>query len=107
MAQNFTEAVQTALEDAFRIAQERNNTEVTENHLLLSFLEDPSGYFTSILQNLGTDPTKLGEEDLRNLEKLATFSGGQQQPPSAGRSLQSRIADAQSIAKSWNDTFTG
>lgn len=102
----FTDSVTEALQSAFAEAQRRNQTEVTENHLLWAFLQDPQGYFNSILSNLGTKPQTLLREVEHNLEHLPTFSGSSAQPPNAARSLQSRIADAQNIAKSWNDSYT-
>ena len=105
MAQNFTEAAQNAIQEAFRDAQDRKNTEVTENHLLLAFLSDPQGYFISVLSNLKANSEKLIQDLEENLSRLATFSGPSQEPPAAGRSFISRIADAESIAKKWNDSF--
>lgn len=103
----FTDSVTTALQAAFAEAQRRNQTEVTENHLLWAFMQDPQGYINSILSNLGTKPQSLLREVEHNLEHLATFSGaGGAQPPAASRTLQSRIADAEAIAKNWNDSYT-
>lgn len=107
MNQNFTDAVTQALNQAFADAQRRQNTEVTENHLLHAFLEDPEGYFSSVLG--GFKESKLPDlkrEIESNLSHLATYSGGATEPPVAGRSLQSRILDAQNIAKEWKDTYT-
>ncbi|KAF3363184.1 Chaperone protein ClpB [Chlamydiales bacterium STE3] len=106
MAQNFTESVQNAIQEAFRNAQDRKNTEVTENHLLLAFLSDPQGYFISVLSNLRVNVEKLQSDLEQNLRHLPTYSGSGQEPPSASRSLASRIADAESIARKWNDTYT-
>lgn len=106
MAQNFTEAVQNAIQEAFRDAQDRKNTEVTENHLLLAFLSDPQGYFISVLGNLKVNTEKLIQDLERDLKRLPTYSGSSQEPPIAARNLASRIADAESIAKKWNDTYT-
>lgn len=105
MSQNFTDAVTTAIQQAFADAQERKNTEVTENHLLKAFLEDPQGYFQSILTNLNTSPETLIQKVNQDLERQPTFSGETAQPPGTSRSLQSRIADAQSIAQKWNDSY--
>lgn len=105
MPQNFTEAVTTALQDAFTNAQGRNSTEVTENDLLKALLEDPKGYFSSILANLNTDPKSLLEDVQRSINKQPTYSGSPQ-PPQTSRSLQMRIADAQNIAQKMNDTYT-
>lgn len=107
MVQNFTDSVTSALEEAFADAQSRKNTEVTENHLLRAFLQDPEGYFSSILTNLGTNPQTLLKETEHHLNKLPTFSGTSTEPPTGSRNLQSRISEAQNIAKNWNDTYTG
>lgn len=104
MEQNFTDAVTNALQQAFTDAQQRRNTEVTENHLLSGFLEEPQGYFNSVLSGLKADPQALFDQVQAALEKAPTYSGSPQ-PPSAGRSLQSRIADAQGIAKSQKDSY--
>lgn len=106
MPQNFTDAVTNALQFAFADAQKRQNTEVTENHLLLGFLQDPEGYFNSILLNLNTDPASLLEDVKRNLAKLPTLSTPSSQPPAPARNLQGRITDAQNIAQEWNDSYT-
>lgn len=106
MAQNFTDAVTEALQKAFADAQESNNTEVTENHLLLAFLEDPEGYFNLVLNQLKTNPQELAALVQQNLSKLPTFSSGSPQPPTPAKSLQSRIADAQNIANKMHDSYT-
>ena len=83
MNNQFTDSVTEALQAAFAEAQRRNQTEVTENHLLWAFLQDPQGYFNSILTNLGTNPQTLLREVEHNLEHLPTFSGTSAQPPNA------------------------
>jgi ATP-dependent Clp protease ATP-binding subunit ClpB len=107
MNQNFTDAVTTALQQAFTEAQKRQNTEVTENHLLWAFLINPEDYFSSILEGLETDPQKLLFEVSQSIEKLPTFSGTTTQPPNTARNLQSRIAEAQALAQQWKDSYTG
>lgn len=106
MAQNFTDAVTEAIQEAFSDAQQRNNTEVTENHLLLAFLKDPEGYFNSFLKNLNTNPSHLTGEVEKQLSRMPTFSGGSTQQPTPARNLQNRISEAQNFAKQWNDTYT-
>lgn len=105
MAQNFTDAVTTALQQAFSDAQQNHQTEVTENHLLKAFLEDAQGYFVTTLSNLGLDPSSLLRLVDQNLQHLPTFTGGTSQTPSAARSLQNRIADAEGLAKKWSDSY--
>lgn len=104
MSQNFTDSVSTAIQQAFSDAQQRQNTEVTDDHLLLAFLTEPEGYFNSILTSLETKPSTMIQEVEHVVARLPTFSGSPQ-PPQASRSLQSRIADAQAIAQKWNDSF--
>lgn len=107
MAQNFTDAVTQALQNAFATAQQQRNTEVTENHLLNAFLEDPQGYFSSILSKLNAEPSRLATEVQEHLSRLPTFSGDSAEPPQAARSLQGRITDAQHIAEQWKDSYAG
>ncbi|MBA3814950.1 MAG: AAA family ATPase [Parachlamydiaceae bacterium] len=104
MNPNFTDAVTTVIQEAFSKAEARKNTEVTENDLLLAFLKDPQGYFLSVLTNLNTKPEILIQKVQQEVNRQPTFSGTTSQPPGTARSLQSRIADAQSIAKQWNDS---
>lgn len=106
MAQNFTDAVTDAIEQAFMEAQKRHQTEVTENHLLWAFLNNPEDYFSTFLSGLGLNPQQLLSLVLENLNKLPTYSGTSSQPPSPSRSLQSRITDAQNLAAQWKDTYT-
>jgi ATP-dependent Clp protease ATP-binding subunit ClpA len=85
MAQNFTDSVTDALQEAFRDAQERNNTEVTENHLLSAFLQKPDDYFCSILENLSAKPETLLQAVQKEINRLPTFSS-----PSSGQIHASR-----------------
>lgn len=105
MNYNFTENVAQALQSAFADAQKRNNTEVTENHLLHAFLNEPTGYFSSTLTSLGANPNSLRMEVEETLDHLPTFSGSRNEPPPPGRTLQSRINDAYSIAQSLKDSY--
>ncbi len=107
MAQhNFTDATTQALQEAYRLAQEQKNTEITENHLLKAFLNDPEGLFFSFLLNLNTQPQKLIESVNQDLKRLPTLMGEELTTPTPSRNLSSRIADAQTIAEKWKDSFT-
>lgn len=105
MNPNFTDTVAEALQRAFATAQGHKSTEVTENNLLLAFLDEPQGYFNGILSALGSTPDTLKHKVIEAVKKQPTFSGGSPQPPTTSRSLQSRIADAQSIAQQWKDSY--
>ena len=105
MNPNFTDAVSQALQQAFTEAQRRNNTEVSENHLLWAFLTDPNGYFSNILMALKLDPSVLMEQVIATLDKLPTLTQPTSEPPPASRSLHARITDAQQIAAQWKDSY--
>jgi ATP-dependent Clp protease ATP-binding subunit ClpB len=104
MAPQFTESVRDVFERAFNFAQEHNHTEVNENHLLDAFFEDPQGYFWTLSSSLNLKPELLIPRLEEVLKHVATFSGGAQ-VPSISSQLQNRIAEAQSIAKKWNDSY--
>ncbi len=104
MTPQFTEAAQEALEKAFQYAQSNNQTEVTDNHLIWAFFQDPSGYFTTFCSSLGLDSKGLLTDLDSSLKKVPTFSGGGQTPTIAP-SLQSAIQKASEIAKKWKDTY--
>ncbi|MDP1834800.1 MAG: AAA family ATPase [Chlamydiales bacterium] len=106
MNPNFTDAVSNALQQAFTEAQNRKNTEVTENHLLQALLSDPKGYFVSILDNLDAQPQELVQDVNNSLSRMPTFSG-QPKAPNVSPGLQQRIAEAQTVARQWNDTYIG
>ncbi len=106
MEQHFTEAVASALQDAFADAQQRNNPEVSDNHLLLAFLKDPQGYFSSILTHMKANPDSLIHELQNELNSQATYADVTVQQPKPSRTLQGRITDAQNIAKTWKDSYT-
>lgn len=104
MAPNFTENVANVLQQAFTNAGQKNNTEVTENHLLLAFLEEENGYFQTFFQGINVPIDSLKASLKQHLERSPVFtSTGQHPNPSQG--LQALIAEAQSIAKKWNDTY--
>lgn len=105
MNPNFTDTVADALQRAFTKAQEHKSTEVTENDLLLAFLDEPEGYFNSILTALGAAPQTLKAKVEEAVQRQPTFSGDNAQPPATSRNLQARIADAQGIAQQWKDSY--
>jgi len=106
MAPNFTDNAAGVIQQAFTDAGQRNNTEVTENHLLLAFLEDQEGYFHTFFQGLKAPAQTLIESVKQHLSRLPTFDGPSH-PPNPSHGLQSVIGEAQAIAKKWNDTYIG
>ena len=104
MAPQFTQLSKEALEKAFSFAQEHKHTEVNENHLLLAFFIDPQGYFYTFSHSLNLNPKTLIPQLQAALKKVPTFSS-EPQPPLLSAQLQNQIAQAQTLAKQWNDTY--
>ncbi len=104
MTPQFTDKARIAIESAFSFAQQHHHTELTENHLLLAFFEDPQEYFSSLSTSLNLDPKALIAQLTTALQKVPTFSGAPQQPAVSAQ-LQSIIAEAQAVAKKWKDDY--
>ncbi len=106
MGPQFTDAMMEALQKAFEIAEKHHHTELSENHLILALFSDEQGYFAMFSTVAGLDTKEL----VKNLEKaissLATYAGTPQKP-TLSPSLQSRVAEAQEIAKKWQDSYIG
>jgi ATP-dependent Clp protease ATP-binding subunit ClpB len=106
MAPQFTEAVTDAINAAVEYAKERLQTEVTENHLLLTLFLNPEDYFATLARSLSLDVKLLVKELETHVMRTATFSGAPAAPNiSAG--LQRRIMESESLAKKWGDTYIG
>jgi ATP-dependent Clp protease ATP-binding subunit ClpB len=105
----YSEAVQQVLQKAFQLAQTKHHTEISENHLLAAFLEDPQGYFNTLLRDLKSNPEQLQQQAEQAIEKTATFLGHGEEmqvvDPQPARSLHSRVNDAQNFAKEMHDTY--
>lgn len=104
MAPQFTESVTSALELAYQNAVANKKIEVLESHLIQALLEEPTSYFSTLIQSLGLDPNTL----LNASQKIATSSPsftGEAKLPTLSNSLQKRILEAEILAKEWNDTY--
>lgn len=104
MTQNFTDSVTDAIQKAFQKATRQKATEVTENHLLVAFLDNPEDYFSSILLKLNTDPAALKRQVEDDLKRIPIYSG-EPQMPQASRALSALIGEAEFIAKEWKDSY--
>ncbi|MCC5832467.1 MAG: AAA family ATPase [Chlamydiales bacterium] len=102
--ENFSDAAQSAIQSAFQKAQQNDNPEVNENHLLLSFLEDPQGYFHALLDETKGNTEQLAAELARALSHLPKYTGGGE-PPKPSRDFQARIMDAQKFASELSDSY--
>ena len=82
MALQFTESVTTAIEKALQLATQNKQTQLTEDHLLLSFLEDPQGYFETFAKKHHLNASCL---TIRWLSSLSLISMGKGRLPSCIR----------------------
>jgi len=70
-----TEKAQEAISVAHKLAEERNNTQLETEHLLLALIDQKDGVVPQILDKLGVDPTQVKRQLEKELEKLAKASG--------------------------------
>lgn len=101
MDKKFTESVLAAFEKAISLARHYHHTEITPNTLLLAFLQEKEGYFTSFFK----DPVSLIKALETAVAKGATFAG-EEGEPRLSLKLQNVINEALKIAKSWGDEYT-
>lgn len=100
----FTDSVQAALQNAVAHAQNNQNTEFTEKHLLFSFLKDQTGYFVTLLKEFGIDLAELEKRIEEALKKTPTTSDTNYQP-TPSQSFQVILQKADGWAKKWNDSY--
>ena len=71
----YTEKAQEAISVAQKLAEERNNTQLETEHLLLALVDQKDGVVPQILAKLGVDNTQVKRQLENELEKLAKASG--------------------------------
>ena len=71
----YTEKAQEAISIAQKLAEERNNTQLETEHLLLALVDQKDGVVPQILDKLGVDHTQVKRQLENELEKLAKASG--------------------------------
>ena len=106
MAPQFTEAATDAINAAVEYAKEHSQTEVTENHLLLTLFLNTEDYFSTLARSLNVDRNSLIKELETYVMRTATFSG-EPADPNISSTLQRRIMEADSLAKKWGDSYIG
>ncbi len=104
MNYQFTDSVQTALQNAMLLAQDNRNTEFADVHLLHTFLEDEGGYFATLIKETGIDLNSLQGKVKEKLTHLAQTSSGSYQP-TPSQSFQQLLHKADQWAKKWHDSY--
>ena len=68
---------QEALQEAQRLAEERQSQEVTPEHLLAALVRQTDGVIIPLLQRAGVQPAALEKRIAQELDRLPKVSGGQ------------------------------
>ena len=71
----YTEKAQETISIAQKLAEERNNTQLETEHLLMALIDQKDGVVPQILDKLGADHTQMKRQLESELEKLAKASG--------------------------------
>ena len=99
----FTLKTQEALGDAQRLATERNNPEVTPDHLLSALLGQAEGLALPLLARAGVDVTSLRNTVADRLAALPKAYGGQ--PVSMARDTLSLFETADTLRRDMGDEY--
>jgi ATP-dependent Clp protease ATP-binding subunit ClpB len=105
MAAKLNEIAMQAIERSVEIAKEAKNPYIEELHLLSALLEDPSGYFCTLMTSLKLDPLALKTRVAKELSQLPKLESAQE--ASLHPTLQSLINYAQTLASNWKDEYVG
>ncbi len=104
--ERLTDAARVALERAFQIASERRHASVEPEHLLASLLAERDGPVPALLERLGSDPGRLGEELDRRLGGRPTADHVAPSDQYLSRSLSEVIEAAEAEANRRKDRYT-
>lgn len=94
---------QEALVNATQIARERQNPEVTPDHLLLALLADTTGIVVQVLSKLGVSSQELVSSVENDLDKLSKMTGSVERP--INQELRQVLARAFDEAKKLGDEY--
>ena len=72
----YTEKAQETISIAQKLAEERNNTQLETEHLLMALIDQKDGVVPQILDKLGVDDTQMKRQLESELEKLAKALAG-------------------------------
>lgn len=104
MAPQFTEAVTTALNNAYNYAKQAHHIEISSNHLLLAFFEDEEGYFLMLCNSLHLDSRRLVAALQKAIQSAPSYAKDPKEP-ALNAKLQNILHEAQELTKQWEDTY--
>ena len=103
MNYQFTDSVTQSIQSALETAKELKNTEFNDLHLLNAFLSEETGYFNTVIKELGFKPEEFIEQVNQKLKRLATTSSGYEPQPS--QNFQKLIQSAHKWSQKFSDSY--
>ena len=100
----YTRKAQEALQAAHSLAQDRAHQELAPEHLIASLLDSDDGLARPVLERIGTDVNALRERLDRDLNKLPSVSGGENDVSLSGK-LNRVLTEAEKEAKALKDEY--
>jgi len=100
----FTEKSQEALTAAQELAAERGNTQVEEEHLLMTLLDQPEGVVPALLSRMGVDAAEVKRQNQSLIDRLATVYGGASQPATSPE-LRNALTRAHELMSELGDAY--
>ncbi len=95
-----------AVQNAQQTASERNNTEVTQAHLLYALLAQPDGLIGSILTATGAELNRLRQDAEREVNQLPTYNTGSGSDQIyVSQDLNAALNEAEKRAKEMADQY--
>ena len=95
-----------AVQNAQQTASERNNTEVTQAHLLYALLAQPDGLIGSILTATGAELNRLRQDAEREVNQLPTYNTGSSSDQIyVSQDLNAALNEAEKRAKEMGDQY--
>ncbi len=104
MNPQFTESMTAALQAAIELAKNSGHTQLSEHHLLKTLLEDETGYFVTLIKELGIERKELIVQTENYLKTLATTTDPNYDPKPSS-SFQKLLQKAQTKSEKWKDTY--
>ncbi|MCH9633876.1 MAG: Chaperone protein ClpB [Chlamydiae bacterium] len=104
MNPQFTESMTSALQSAVSLSKQSQNTELRPIHLLKALLGDETGYFVTLLNDLGIDIGLLNqacEQKLASLPKTEDTT----YEPRASSDFHNLLQKAQQWSAKWDDSY--
>ena len=99
-----TEAISQALEKAFNNAKTHHHTELHLNHFIHALLDDPEGYFLTLLRSLGLKELHLKQMLDEAIEKCPKYTSSPQDPKPSSE-CSHFLKEAMDLATAWKDSF--